>query len=154
MKFSKALLILGLLLPPKQVAIPEDVPSRIVRNIDLYTAITDYIILKNYHYGYNSDRAFGIGDIPNNDPIILSFMKRQNVTYIRTVGRAVPVYNEKGERLDYDRSGGLGDSLITYSNITVPVFGKHRDLVFNFSTDNKEAFKSKPIKPGIYYSEY
>jgi hypothetical protein len=118
-------------------------------DLDDFKKMTKYIVDGNYHDGFKNnlliDRDF------TNDSTIINFIIYRHIIGIYITGKI-----EGSE----EYMAKYRDSIIEYHFNYVPVFGKRKDLYFDFSSNPpKDGYKKNGVKQiilgkGIYWIEY
>lgn len=121
------------------------VPSNDFQNLEEYKNVTEHIIRNNYHKNFHANVQFERSDAPDN--VISKFMETKQIRVIRSIGVNNFLSNHN-------------DSIIEYHFSFTPIFGKRKELRFDFSSNPpKDNFKKNGVKriileKGIYYLEY
>lgn len=122
-------------------------------DLDDYKRITAYIMDKNYHEGFKRSIVFDRAN--SSDSTLINFMQKKHINNIQSIGRIETSEEYKTKYLPQYR-----DSIIEFHFGFVPIFGKRKELHFDFSSNPpKENYKKNGVKQiviekGIYYIEY
>lgn len=120
---------------------------KVEKELSEYKLMTEYIISENYHDNFESSIVFGFNKAKETDSLLYDFMRKKNI---------ISIYITKAAELPHDNIK-YGDH-IEYSFNFIPIFGKHRQLIFDFSDDetiqNNYRRKYIVIEEGIYYNEF
>ena len=123
------------------------------KNLQDYKRMTAYIMDHNYHHGFNNILVFDIGTAP--DSVVKKFMDDKHIISIQSIGK-IDVPEEYKEKYLPE----FHDSSIEYHFIFIPVFGKRKELHFDFSssppaeTHKVKGAKKVVLEKGIYYVKY
>lgn len=122
---------------------------RIKKELIDYQLMTQYILCKNYHEGFNSNIIYGFEKAQETDSLLYEFMRKYKVTGIY-VNKAIHLPSDDiryGNRIEYH-----------FAN--VPVVGKRSKLIFDFSSEKKNLNEEScgkgciVVEDGVYYIEY
>ena len=112
--------------------------NAIIRDIKEYKAMTEYLIANNYAKGFKAYEVYYKANLT--DTTILNFLTRYHIM-------TISINHSK-------------DSTITYNHFSIPIIGKRRKLIFDFSSfPQTESYKKNGIRwtiieKSIYYVEY
>ena len=123
------------------------------QELEDYKRMTKHIVDSNYHDGFK--RSLVIGRNTTSDSALINFMIKRRITGIHTIGKIEASEEYIAKHLPLHR-----DSIIEYHFKFVPIFGKRKELKFDFSSDPPtESYKKNGVRlvvleKGIYYVEY
>ncbi len=110
--------------------------------------MTTYFVDKNYHENFSRYLVYDWKKMKDKDSLFLEFMVKKDIKNVYSIGgTSVP-------------NGVFKDSVLAYQFMYIPIFGKRRELVFDFSSEIEDQgrqqgkIKFEVIDNGVYYVEY
>lgn len=160
MKYIKILVLILAILFFAQCSVMKPASERkVTKELSEYKLMTEYILCKNYHLNFTKDKIYSFVNLPENDSLVYNFMRKNNI-FLIYIQKGSGFTKLEEENFKLNNPGYRGDSLIEYHFIHIPVFGRRRELKFDFSSDKKiqsekrKGSKQVVLEEGIYYVEY